>query len=1071
MRRYAGLMVALALVAGLALAAGTGKPFSQLTGDEQLQALASLPEVSHVSLDSNGTPNFVTGKLGTLGRGDAEGTGLRFLKNLTPLYNTPDDAELATSRTLRDDLGQVHVRYQQSFRGLPIEGAEVWVHASERTGQVHALVGRFFPTEDLPTVAGMGPEMALEAAAIEAGITEAKVLDSPTLTYVVANDKVYLAYAANLQYERDGMPKIDRVYADANTGDLVTSRAILKTALNRKIYNGNHTDPNYPTLPGTLMFSEGGSSTDASATDCYNNFGYTYNYYKTRFNRDSFDNAGAILIGTVHVGTNWVNAYWNGTQMVFGDGDGTNASYLSKALDVVAHELTHAVTERTANLNYEKDSGALNEAFSDILGAGAEAYRDGAVSANTWKVGEEVWTPGTSGDALRYMNNPTQDGDSADYYPERNYSGSCTPSDSNDYCGVHTNSGIANLAFYLLSQGGTHPRSKTTVTVPAVTITKAEQIFYRALTYGYMTATSDFQGARNATVQAATDLYTATEVAAVQKCWDAVGAPGGVVQVTTLTNGQAVSNLSGATGAWAYYKLVVPAGQTTLTIATSGGTGDVDLYVKRGATPTSSVYDYRPYQSGNAETVTVSSPTAGDWYIGLNAYSAYSGVTLQGTYSGGATPTFTLAVAPTTLSVAQGATGTVTVTTTVSGGFSNAVALTVSGVPTGATSSFNPASIAAPGSGTSTLTLGGGTATAGTYTVTVTGTGGGVTKTATVSFTVTTSGGGAVVLTNGQTVSSLSGATGTWAYYKIVVPSGQSSLVIQTSGGTGDCDLYVKRGAQPTSSTYDYRPYLSGNAETVSVSSPTAGDWYIGLYAYSTYSGMSLTATYTGSTPSFTLAVSPTSLSVAQGATGTVTVTTTVSGGFSNAVALTISGAPTGATSSFNPTSIAAPGSGTSTLTLGGGTAAAGTYTLTVTGTGGGLTRTATVSFTVTTSGGTGTETEPNGTTATANTIATSGTQLTGTIGSSTDVDYFKVSLAAGKTLTVEMQPPSTKDYDVKFYNSSGTTLASGTNGTGVKETVTYKNTGTSALTVYIKNYGYNSAYSATLSYTIKFTW
>ena len=82
--------------------------------------------------------------------------------------------------------------------------------------------------------------------------------------------------------------------------------------------------------------------------DCYTNFGYTYNYYKNRFNRDSFDNAGAILTGTVHVGTNWVNAYWNGTQMVFGDGDGTNATYLSKALDVVAHELTHAVTERTA---------------------------------------------------------------------------------------------------------------------------------------------------------------------------------------------------------------------------------------------------------------------------------------------------------------------------------------------------------------------------------------------------------------------------------------------------------------------------------------------------------------------------------------------------------------------------------------------------------------------------------------------------------------------------------------------------------------------------------------------------
>jgi Zn-dependent metalloprotease len=1071
MRRYAGLVVALALVAGLAYAAEMGNPYVQAAGDEQMRVLASLPEVSMVAVDKGGIPTFVAGKLGNLGRGNEQGAALRFVRDVGRLYDAIGDEELAAPQTQTDDLGQVHVHLRQSFRGLPIEGADVVVHASAISGEVHALTGRLFPTAGLPRAARVGAETAITDAVIEAGISEGKVLDLPVLTYVVFDGKVFLAWTARVAYPDGDMMMVDRFYADAINSGLVTSRAIVKSALNRKVYNANHTNPDNPTLPGTLMFSEGGSSTDLDAMGAYNNTGATYNYYQTRFGRDSYNGSGAQLISSVHLGTNYVNAYWTGTQMAFGDGDGVDASSLAKDFDVVAHELTHAVTDSTANLNYESDSGALNEGMSDIFAAAGSAWKDGAVSANTWLIGEACWTPGTSGDALRYMANPTQDGYSKDYYPERAYATSCTPSSSNDYCGVHYNSGIANLAFYLLAQGGTHPRGKTTVNVPAITITKAEQIFYRALTYGYMTSTTNFQGARNATAQAATDLYSTTEVNAVQACWDAVGAPGGAVQVTTLTNGQAVTNLSGSTGAWAYYKLVVPASQTSLTIATSGGTGDLDLYVKRGAVPTSSSYDYRPYLSGNAETVTVSNPTAGDWYIGLYAYATYSGVTLQGTYTGGTTPTFTLALSPTTLSVAQGATGTATVTTAVSGGFNSAVALTASGVPSGATSSFSPTSIAAPGSGTSTLTLGGGTATAGTYTVTVTGTGGGVTKTATVSFTVTSSGGGVVVLTNGQTVSSLSGATGSWKYYKIAVPSGQSSLVIQTSGGTGDSDMYVKRGAQPTSSSYDYRPYLSGNAETVTVSNPTSGDWYIGLYAYAAYSGMSLQATYTGSTPSFTLAVSPTSLSVAKGASGTVTVTTAVSGGFSNAVALTISGVPTGATSSFNPTSIAAPGSGSSTLTLGGGTATAGTYTLTVTGTGGGLTRTATVSFTVTASGGTGTETEPNNTTATANNIATSGTQLTGYIGTSTDVDYFKMSLAAGKTLTVEMQPPSTKDYDVKLYNSSGTTLASGTNGTGAKETVTYKNTGTSAMTIYIKNYGYNSAYSATLSYTIKLTW
>jgi hypothetical protein len=118
---------------------------------------------------------------------------------------------------------------------------------------------------------------------------------------------------------------------------------------------------------------------------------------------------------------------------------------------------------------------------------------------------------------------------------------------------------------------------------------------------------------------------------------------------------------------------------------------------------------------------------------------------------------------------------------------------------------------------------------------------------ATRSFT-TAATTGVTTLTNGQTVASLSGAAGSWAHYKIAVPSGQSSLDIVMSGGTGDADLYVKLGAQPTSTVYDYRPYLSGNNETVTVTNPAAGDWYISINGYQAYSGVSLTATYTGST-------------------------------------------------------------------------------------------------------------------------------------------------------------------------------------------------------------------------------
>ena len=205
------------------------------------------------------------------------------------------------------------------------------------------------------------------------------------------------------------------------------------------------------------------------------------------------------------------------------------------------------------------------------------------------------------------------------------------------------------------------------------------------------------------------------------------------------------------------------------------------------------------------------------------------------------TPDFTIAASPAAVSAAQGASVNTTITTAVSGGFNSAVALSVSGLPTGASATFTPTSIAAPGSGTSTLKLTAGTAATGTYNLTVTGTGGGKTHTAAVSFTVT---------------------------------------------GTA--------------------------------------------------------------TPDFALAVSPTAVSVAAGSSGNATATTTVTGGFNSAVALSVSGLPTGASGSFSPASIAAPGAGSSTLAINTGTAVAGTYNLTVTGTGGGKTHTAPLTLTIT---------------------------------------------------------------------------------------------------------------------------
>ena len=305
--------------------------------------------------------------------------------------------------------------------------------------------------------------------------------------------------------------------------------------------------------------------------------------------------------------------------------------------------------------------------------------------------------------------------------------------------------------------------------------------------------------------------------------------------VTTITDGQTLTNLSGATGSWTHYKIAVPAGQSSLAITMSGGTGDADVYVKFGVQPTSSVYDYRPYVGGNAETVNVTNPASGDWYISIQGYSAYSGVSLVADYAG---TTCTNPGTTTLSSPAASATGVSTSPTLSWGAVSGATSYDLY---------LSTASSPAFLKNVTTTSTTAGPLTAGTvyyWKVIAKNSCGSGTASATRSFTTATTPSGPTALTSGVPVTNLSGATGAWTHYKITVPSGQSSLSIATSGGTGDLDMYVKFGAQPTSSVYDYRPYLGGNAETVSVTNPAAGDWFISLYGYAAYSGATLTATY-----------------------------------------------------------------------------------------------------------------------------------------------------------------------------------------------------------------------------------
>ncbi|HVE72875.1 MAG TPA: M4 family metallopeptidase [Thermoanaerobaculia bacterium] len=583
--------------------------------------------------DPNGVPTFITGELGELGPGDSKKAAKDFLVAQRGLLGGAGTEDFEAIGSTKDNFGHTHVRLQQRLRGLPVYGAEYLVHA-DGNGKVYAINGRFAPDRDLPRNPSINGWSALERAASQAGAVNGRWNNVKAELVYVATEKgsAYLAWRGTIEYVNEEGEQVDILYADATSGDLVLRAPQIHRARNRATYNGNSTS----TLPGTLVLTEtGGSTTDSVISTAHAHAATSYDYYMSVHSRDSFNNAGAQIKTTVHHQLNYNNAFWNGSQLVYGDGDGSQFSPLGNALDVGAHELSHAVTTYSANLTYSYESGALNEGTSDIMAAAVEAWKDGAVSADTWKVGEDVTTPGTAGDALRYMNDPIADGSSYDYYPTR-YTG------SGDYGGVHLNSGIANLAFKLWVTGGTHPRGKTTVNVPALnatamtSINMGAKIWYRALTV-YMTSSTNFQGARTATAQAATDLYGAAAADSVHKGWDAVGVPGtpggGGGGTTTLTNGVAVTNIGASTGAWKHYKISVPSGQSKLEIIQSGGTGDADLYVRLGAQPTSSSYNYRPYLNGNNETVTVTNPSAGDWYISIYAYSTYSGVSLKATYS------------------------------------------------------------------------------------------------------------------------------------------------------------------------------------------------------------------------------------------------------------------------------------------------------------------------------------------------------------------------------------------------------------------------------------------------------
>ncbi|RKH56725.1 M4 family metallopeptidase [Corallococcus aberystwythensis] len=619
------------LLAGLTFtlsACGAGGPGAEAPsppaearmGDLQA-ALSALPGAQVLGVHDDGVPGFIQGALGTAGRPipGASAWQAHALLEPTLLRVLPafrlTAKDVVPKRIQRDELGHTHLRYGQTRDGLPVVNEELIIHLDAQ-GRVYAVNSSARDGEPLPPPARISPEAAREAAlaslpgGIAESVREVFIRPAPEAALVRAFEVVVSGT------QEDGMPLRDRVYVSAADSHEVLRTPEIHTARNRKVCSVGGTSNGWCRLEGQAPTGDTGIDTT------YDNLGLFYDCFQQNFALDSYNGAGAQLQAQVHYGTNYANAFFDGTKLVCGDGSSPQFGPPCGDPDIVVHEFMHAITAYSSDLIYSGQSGALNESLSDIFAAtcGSWALGSWSTAASVWQIGETAWTPSTPGDALRYMNDPALDGASLDYAP-----------DVTSGTDVHYGSGVPNLAFKLLSTGGVHPRGKTTVNVPAIGVQAASRIFYYA-NKNLFTANTTLAAAKTATRVAAQSLGYSTAVQdAVDAAWLAVGvgATTPPPTCTLLPNNTTVSLLSGAAGSQQYFCFDVPA-NTASTVSLSSGTGDVDLYTRFGSAPTTTAYNCRPYLGGNNETCNLAAQaTAGRQWILLRGFNAYSGVSLS----------------------------------------------------------------------------------------------------------------------------------------------------------------------------------------------------------------------------------------------------------------------------------------------------------------------------------------------------------------------------------------------------------------------------------------------------------
>ncbi|WP_234545180.1 M4 family metallopeptidase, partial [Streptomyces shenzhenensis] len=294
-----------------------------------------------------------------------------------------------------------------------------------------------------------------------------------------------------------------------------------------KTYNLKHTSSSGTGTLFTNTTNTWGTGTASSSTtdvtaaaDAAYGAQETWDFYKSTFGRSGIKNDGVGAYSRVHYGSSYVNAFWDDSCFCMTYGDGSGNTHPLTSLDVAGHEMSHGVTSNTAGLNYSGESGGLNEATSDIFGTGVEFYANNASDVGDYLIGEKINING-DGTPLRYMDQPSKDGGSANYW-----------SSSVGNLDVHYSSGVANHFFYLLSEGsgsktinGVSYNSPTSngSTVTGIGRDKALQIWYKALTT-YFTSTTNYKSARTGTLSAAAALYGSgsAEYNAVAAAWSAV---------------------------------------------------------------------------------------------------------------------------------------------------------------------------------------------------------------------------------------------------------------------------------------------------------------------------------------------------------------------------------------------------------------------------------------------------------------------------------------------------------------------------------------------------------------------